>query len=288
MALESRVPARTRHDAETVARHLRVLTVTTRIGAVISIFFGIQGLIVSQDVWVTVLNLASGAIFVMIPLLYRFGELVAPLVFFFVAYASITVLCWRLGTGSGLPFYYLLAATLMVLILGVEHIVLASVLAALGAATIIALAILVPYNTGVQPDWAFRLGFILTVVSAWVMVVAVVWYALREIRRAREAMEAEYERSERLLTNILPATIAERLKDPSRNIIPTSTTTPPSCSPTSAATPSGPAIPRRATWSGSSTVFTPTSTRWSTATASRRSRPAATRTWSSAVCRSHA
>ena len=144
MALESRVPARTRHDAETVARHLRVLTVTTRIGAVISIFFGIQGLIVGQDVWVTVLNLASGAIFVMIPLLYRFGELVAPLVFFFVAYASITVLCWRLGTGSGLPFYYLLAATLMVLILGVEHIVLASVLAALGAATIIALAILGP------------------------------------------------------------------------------------------------------------------------------------------------
>jgi adenylate cyclase len=47
----------------------------------------------------------------------------------------------------------------------------------------------------------------------------VVWYALREIRRAREAMEAEYDRSERLLTNILPATIAQRLKDPSRNII---------------------------------------------------------------------
>ena len=78
VALESRVPARTRHDAETVARHLRVLTVTTRIGAVISVFFGIQGLIVGQDVlWIAVLNLASGAIFLMIPLLYRFGELVA-------------------------------------------------------------------------------------------------------------------------------------------------------------------------------------------------------------------
>jgi len=33
VALESRVPARTRHDGETVARHLRVLTVTARIGA---------------------------------------------------------------------------------------------------------------------------------------------------------------------------------------------------------------------------------------------------------------
>ena len=220
VALESRVPARTRHDAETVARHLRVLTVTTRIGAVVSLFFGIQGLIVGHDVvWIAMVNLVSGAIFLLIPLLYRFGEVVPALVFFAVAYISITVVCWHLGTGSGLPFYYLVAATLMVLILGVDHLVLASVLAAVLAATVIALEIFVPYNTGMQPDWAFRLGFYLTVISAWVMVVAVVWYALREIRRARQAMEAEYERSETLLTNILPATIADRLKDPSRNII---------------------------------------------------------------------
>jgi adenylate cyclase len=184
VALESRVPARTRHHAETVARHFRVLTVTTRIGAAISIFFGIQGVIVGQDVlWIAMVNLASGVIFLLIPLLYRFGELVAPLVFFFVAFASITVVCWHLGTGSGLPFYYLVAATIMVLILGIDHILLASVLAALGAAMVIALELLVPYNTGVQPDWAFRSGFILSVISAWVMVVAVVWYALRETRR---------------------------------------------------------------------------------------------------------
>ena len=220
MALESRVPARTRHDAETVARHRRVLTVTTRIGAAISIFFGVQGLIVGQDVvWIAMMNLASGAIFLLIPLLYKFGELVAPLVFFFAAYASITVTCWHLGTGSGMPFYYVVAATLMVLILGVDHLVLATAIAAFAGATVIALELLVPYNRGVQPDWAFRSGFILTVISAFVMVVAVAWYALRETRRARLAMEAEYERSERLLTNILPATIAQRLKDPSRNII---------------------------------------------------------------------
>jgi adenylate cyclase len=220
VALESRVPARTRHQAETVARHLRVLTVTTRIGAAVSLFFGVQGLIIGQDVvWIGLVNLASGALFLLIPLLSKFGELVAPLVFYFVAYATITVVCWHLGTGSGMPLYYLLAAMLMVLILGVDHIVLASALAALGAATVIAIEFLVPYNTGAQPDWSLRLGFLLTVVSAFVMVVAVAWYALRETRRARLAMEAEYERSERLLTNILPATIAQRLKDPSRNII---------------------------------------------------------------------
>jgi adenylate cyclase len=97
--------------------------------------------------------------------------------------------------------------------------VLTSVLAAFNAATVIALEVLVPYNTGVQPDWAYRFGFIFTIISAFAMLIAVATYALREIRRARLAMEAEYDRSERLLTNILPTTIAQRLKDPSRNII---------------------------------------------------------------------
>ena len=32
-------------------------------------------------------------------------------------------------------------------------------------------------------------------------------------------MEVEYERSEALLANILPASVAERLKDPARNVI---------------------------------------------------------------------
>ena len=161
VALESRVPARTRHDGETVARHLRVLTVTARIGAAVGVFFGIQGLIVGQDVlWIPMLNLASGAIFLMIPLLYRFGELVAPLVFFFVAYTSITVLSLaprhRLGSallllGRGDPH-------------GADprrraHRCSPRYSPSSGATTVIVLAIFVPYNTGVQPDWAFTLGF---------------------------------------------------------------------------------------------------------------------------------
>ena len=212
-------PARTQHEAQRTARHLRLLTVTTRIGAVVSGFFGIQGLFIGEDLWSSLVNLASAAIFLLIPLLYRFGEVVPALVFFFVAYASITVVCWHLGTDSGLPFYYLVAATLMALILGSDHLVLASAMAALGAATVIATQFVIPDNTGAQPDWALRSGFVLTVISAWIMVVAVVSFALREIRRARTAMESEYDRSEKLLANILPAEIAERLKDPSRTVI---------------------------------------------------------------------
>lgn len=220
MALESRVPARVRHHAESATRHRRVLNVTAMISAGISAFFGIQGLLIGQDIWwIPLVNLASAAVFVAIPWLCRFGELLAPLVFFTVAYTSITVVCIHIGTGSGLPFYFVAAAALTVVVLGIEHILLASVLAALGAVTVIVLEFFVPDDTGSQPAWAFTLSFVLTVATAWILVVATIWYALREIRRAREAMEAEYERSERLLTNILPATIAERLKDPSRTVI---------------------------------------------------------------------
>jgi adenylate cyclase len=84
---------------------------------------------------------------------------------------------------------------------------------------VIALELRVPHNTDTQPDWAFTLVFIVNTMAAWVLVVATVWYAMREIARAERAMETEYQRSESLLANILPASIAERLKNPAHNII---------------------------------------------------------------------
>jgi adenylate cyclase len=219
VAVESRGPGRTRLLSERAARHRSVLNVTAMISAAITAFFGIQGLFIGQDWWVTAINLGSAAVFVMIPRLCGMGELVAPIVFFVVSYCTITVLCIYLGTGYGLQFYFVVAAALVLVVLGPDHIVLASILAAIGAATVILLEFFVPADTGTQPAWAFKISFTLTVITAWILVVATIWFALREIRRTREAMEAEYERSEQLLANILPATIAERLKDPARNII---------------------------------------------------------------------
>ncbi len=219
VAVESRAPGRTPYHFERATRHRRVLDVTAMISAAITAFFGIQGLFIGQDWWVTIVNLASAAAFVMIPRLCGMHEILAPVVFFAVSYLTITVLCIYLGTGSGLQFYFVVAAAIMLVILGSDHIVLAATLSAVGAATVVLLEFFVPNDTGTQPPWSFRVSFVLTVITAWILVIATIWFALREIRRAREAMEAEYARSEQLLTNILPATIADRLKDPSRNII---------------------------------------------------------------------
>jgi adenylate cyclase len=106
-----------------------------------------------------------------------------------------------------------------VLLLGIEHIILASVLAAVAAGLIIAVEFLVPRSTGLQPAWVQSTGFVVTAISSVVMVVVTLWFALRDTARAEAVMESEYQRSEALLANMLPGSIAERLKSAERNVI---------------------------------------------------------------------
>lgn len=197
-----------------------MLIIASWIAAVVSVAFGVFQLTLGGSLWwLGAINLACGAVFLGIPRLCPLGELVAPLTFVTFAYVSVTFICYTIGTGSGLQFYFLVASSLVVLVLGIERIAFASVIAALGVAITIGLELTVPHDRGLGPPWTLTAGFISSAVSSAVMIVATIWYTLREIDRAEAAMESEYERSERLLANILPATIAERLKEPTRTVI---------------------------------------------------------------------
>jgi class 3 adenylate cyclase len=177
---------------------------------------------IATDSWtwqVSSINVIGAMVFAMVPWLQRFGELVAPLTFIGAAYVSVFASCLDVGTGSGSQFFFLVGACIVVLLLGIEHIVLATALAAVAAGLIIAVQFLVPQNTGLQPAWAQSAGFVVTAISSVVMVVVTVWFALRDTARAEAVMEAQYDRSETLLENMLPASIAERLKEPGRGVI---------------------------------------------------------------------
>jgi class 3 adenylate cyclase len=211
---------RNQHYAETVARRQRVLTITAWLAVMVSASFVVVQVVDGAWSWqLTSINVGTAIVFAIVPLLHRFGDLVAPLTFIGAAYVSVFVSAWDVGTGTGAQFFYLVAACLLVLLLGIEHIVLAASLTAVAAALIIALQFLVPRDTGLQPAWAQSMGFVITTVSACAMVVVTVWFALRDTARAEAVMEAEYDRSEALLANMLPASIAERLKEPERNVI---------------------------------------------------------------------
>jgi adenylate cyclase len=220
VALQGRATSLNRHRAEAVSRRIRVLTIAGWIAAAVSVTFGTFQLTIGGSLWwLGVINILCGLAFLSIPRLCPLGEIVAPVTFVVFAYLSVGFFCYTMGTGSGLQFYFLVSASLVVLVLGIERIALAAVIAAIGVVLIIALELTVPNDRGIGPAWMLTVGFISSVVSSVVMILATLWYTLRETERAEQAMEAEYERSERLLANILPETIADRLKDPARSVI---------------------------------------------------------------------
>ena len=248
------VPVRDAHYAGTDVRRVRVLRVTTVIGALVSAGFGFYQLTLGPAVsTVGILNLLTAAAFLAVPQLYRFGDVIAPLTFAAMAYGSLFFITTAVGTGAGLLFYYPVAAAIVVLILGAEHIVLAGSLAVLAVVMAITLILTVPADTGLQPTWSMTTGLILSIGASALMAFAAVWFALRETARAEAAMDMEYQRSEQLLANILPASIAARVN-----------------------------------WSTSWIGSTPGSTSWWTGTGWRRSKPPAMPTWWSAGCRSRA
>jgi class 3 adenylate cyclase len=219
-AVRAQTRDRTQHYADIAARRARLLTITAWLSVMVLASFVFVQIFTGAWVWqITATNVGASIIFASVPWLHRFGELVAPLTFIGAAYVSITATCWEVGSDSGAQFFFVVGACLVVLLLGIEHIVLASALAAVAAGLVIALQFLAPHDTGLQPAWATSTGFVITAVSSVVMVVVTVWFALRDTARAEAVMEAQYERSETLLANMLPASIAERLKEPDRGVI---------------------------------------------------------------------
>ncbi len=211
---------RNQHYADSAARQSRVLLITAWLAVAVSANFVVLQVVTGAWRWHTVsINAGAAMVFASVPWLHRFGDLVAPLTFIGAAYVSIFASCWDVGTASGTQFFFVVGVCLVVLVLGIEHIVLAGILAAAGAGLLIAVEFLVPRNTGMEPGWALSMNFVVTIISACVMVFITVWFALRDTQRAEAVMEAQYQRSEALLANMLPGSIAERLKDPDRNVI---------------------------------------------------------------------
>jgi adenylate cyclase len=218
--LQRRPPARNQHWAESVSRPQRVLNFAAWISAALTALLGaLQTFTGDRVLYIGLINLAVAVLFLGVPLLNRFGNVIPALAFVGIAYASLTFVGSQIGTDSGVQFYYLVSASLAVLVLGVEHVVLAGIVVSVGAALAVFLQFNVPQDTGIQPRWALDIAFVSTTAGACLLIFLTVWYAMREVARAEAAMEVEYNRSEALLTNILPATVAAKLKDPAHGTI---------------------------------------------------------------------
>jgi adenylate cyclase len=183
--------------------------------------FAVVGLLLADGgTWpIGAAYLVATLLLVPIPLLHRFGSLAGPLAFGLIGYGIIFVICSMVGTDTGMPLQYLVAATIMALMLGRDHALIGAAFALLAAVLIVALYLTVSPDTGLQPAAWTLASLVATVAGSTAILFAVVLYALREAARAEAAAERELQSSEQLLANILPASIAERLKQRPDGII---------------------------------------------------------------------
>ena len=205
---------------EKVARRLRTLNIGTWIAAATHAFYAVVLFLdFTRFWWLAIGNTVAMLLYAGVPLLHRLGRLAGPVAVIVLFYADILAYICLLGTGIGIQFYYLLGVALTVLYLGTEYVALTIASGAVAAALIIAVLLTVPYDTGLLPEWLIVASLVTNVVVSCGTLLLIVSYALREAARAEAAAEREYERSERLLTNILPSSIAARLKSESNVVI---------------------------------------------------------------------
>ncbi|MBR1143028.1 adenylate/guanylate cyclase domain-containing protein [Bradyrhizobium sp. AUGA SZCCT0431] len=191
---------------EKVARRLRATNIAAWIGASTIALFAVWRFFGGMAHWkyAALVALAYG----LTPLLHRFSPLAAPLALAGLMYAWNSWLGFNFGITNGVTFFYFTAGALGLLLLGAEHVFLSIVIGAVGAALLVVLHIGDANNTPTS-----HLTFVINVLCSSAALYGIVFYAVRQYTRAEERAERERQRSESLLVNILPPSIAGRLKD---------------------------------------------------------------------------
>ena len=199
---------------EAIARRLRALNITTWTASLLGASFAVTQLLDQRPgMWMPgVVNALAALILIAIPLLHAVSPLAAPLAFSITGYVAIFLDCAFLGIGIGMQFYYLVISALLVVFLGSDHAFLSAALCGLAAVLVVVLEIFVVRDTGLQPPAMMFGSFVITTIASCALIFTVVLYEVREAER-------EHARSESLLSNILPATIASRLKKQTETVI---------------------------------------------------------------------
>jgi adenylate cyclase len=212
----------TQRYPEKIARRLRALNIAVWIAGAIAGVFGVARLLdlLPGERIVAFVHLSAALAFALIPLLHRFSPLAAPIAFILLTYVYLVWIISVIGTAAGSYLYFLTAAALSLLFVGIENIMIAGVIGVSAIALVIGVHLIFPADTGFAAPWTlFYVNFISNVVASSVILFVIVFYAVRQIARAEETAEREFARSEALLENILPSPVAARLKAGKEGVI---------------------------------------------------------------------
>lgn len=158
-------------------------------------------------------NAVMAVVPLLIPRLHRLGENAGALSLALLALVAHMFIVWAMGIASDLHVYYTLGPAFL-LGLGVQHWRQFLVVFALWLAALLFAMNFAPLDGFILPDDRTLRDLLSTqsMVNTISMNAIVLFYALSLLRRAETELKHQYDRSERLLTAVMPPTIAERLK----------------------------------------------------------------------------
>jgi adenylate cyclase len=145
--------------------------------------------------------------------LHRFGDNVAALTLVSIVIAGNLLVVWMMGRQSNLQVYFTLAGAMLFMV-GIENWRLFLVWFAFAVAALIASIELAPEHglLMVEDDKLRQVLSGHALINTIVINALMIYYALTALRQAEIELEHQYARSEALVTAVMPASIAARLK----------------------------------------------------------------------------
>jgi adenylate cyclase len=205
--------------APAAARRLKIVNAVTIAALVLNLAIGLAFLATGwKALWSIIIAIFAFEVGLLItPLLHRINDAVAAYYLCILAAIAFTVLGHLEGSAAG-AHYFMLAGPAVLLVFGTTRVAGSLGIAALMIGVFCYVEFLVPAHSVLPIKYAGPTK-IFCLIGSSAVVFGALYYALRLGEDAEAALGREYVRSETLLLNLMPRSIAERLKNTPNKII---------------------------------------------------------------------
>ncbi|MEZ5926117.1 MAG: adenylate/guanylate cyclase domain-containing protein [Hyphomicrobiaceae bacterium] len=199
-----------------VARRLMILNMMAYLIAVFSAIYAIMFAVYDYAIYhqMVHVNLLLAVVALAIPLVHRYDETAAGYIIAAAEYFALFLFVRTLGRESGIQLNFVVGAAAPFVILGLKRIRMVVAIIAIGLALHLTAWFLYPNGVETIPADPVLLAnlYVNSAITSFAVIAMIVFYAFRLADRAEAETDA-------LLKNVLPASIAERLKGaPGRTI----------------------------------------------------------------------
>ena len=192
-----------------IKRRLMILNFIAYLMILSTVIYAVQYALLDYERYrlFVLLNLLIASAIMLVPFAHRINEIAAPISLLAIECAALPALMALLGRDSGVHMQFFVVAVAAFIVLGLERLwlVLTTVAVALGV-HLVSWFSFPPHSAIVEvaPDMIASI-YVQAAITTMALIAAAVWYAFSLVEQAR----AE---TDRLLRNILPDPIVDRLK----------------------------------------------------------------------------